>query len=79
MVLLELLLQRTVEPAVIISAPPRLPRLIECNLIKQADQRFRLAGGGGTYDVRDAACGLPEDVRLTICAVCDDYAYLLAK
>ena len=41
--------------------------------------RVRLAGGEGTYDVRDAACGLPEDVRLTICAVCDDYAYLLAK
>ena len=41
--------------------------------------RVRLAGGEGAYDVRDAACGLPEDVRLTICAVCDDYAYLLAK
>lgn len=51
-VLLELLLQRTVEPAVIISAPPRLPRLIECNLIKQADQRFRLAGGGGIEILR---------------------------
>ena len=41
--------------------------------------RVRLAGSDGTYDVNDAACGLPEDVRLTIAAVRDDYAYLLAK
>ena len=41
--------------------------------------RVRLASGEGVYDVDDAACGLPEDVRLTICAVRDDYAYLLAK
>ena len=41
--------------------------------------RVRLAGSEGTYDVNDAACGLPEDVRLTIAAVRDNYAYLLAK
>ena len=41
--------------------------------------RVRLAGSDGTYDVNDAACGLPEDVRLTIAAVRDNYAYLLAK
>ena len=41
--------------------------------------RVRLASGEGTYDVDDAACGLPEDVRLTIRAVRDDYGYLLAK
>ena len=40
--------------------------------------RVRLAGSEGTYDVNDAACGLPEDVRLTIAAVRDNYAYLLA-
>ena len=39
--------------------------------------RVRLAGSDGVYDVDDAACGLPEDVRLTICAVRDSYAYLL--
>ena len=33
----------------------------------------------GVFDVDDAACGLPEDVRLTIRAVRDDYGYLLAK
>ncbi|HJA29534.1 MAG TPA: FAD-dependent oxidoreductase, partial [Candidatus Olsenella pullicola] len=41
--------------------------------------RVRLASGEGVYDVSDAACGLPEDVRLTICAVRDNYTYLLAK
>ena len=41
--------------------------------------RVRLASGEGVYDVDDAACGLPEDVRLTIRAVRDDYGYLLAR
>ena len=41
--------------------------------------RVRLAGSDGVCDVNDAACGLPEDVRLTIAAVRDNYAYLLAK
>ena len=41
--------------------------------------RVRLASGEGVFDVDDAACGLPEDVRLTIRAVRDDYGYLLAK
>lgn len=40
--------------------------------------RVRLASGEGAYDVDDAACGLPEDVRLTIRAVRDDHAYLIA-
>lgn len=39
--------------------------------------RVRLAGSEGTYDVSDASCGLPDDVRLTIVAVRDSYAYLL--
>ena len=45
-----------------------------------ADGRFtvRLTDGTGTYDVDDAACGLPEEVRLTIRAVRDSYGYLLA-
>lgn len=40
--------------------------------------RVRLASGEGVFDVDDAACGLPEDLRLTIRAVRDDYAYLMA-
>ena len=49
--------------------------------LPQADGSFlvRLASGTGAYDVDDASCGLPEDVRLTIRAVRDNYGYLLAK
>ena len=36
----------------------------------------RLGGTVGTYDVEDAACGLPEDVRKIIVTVRDKYAYL---
>ncbi len=39
----------------------------------------RLDGQVGTYDVHDAACGLPEEVRATIAAVDDSYGYLLAR
>ena len=49
--------------------------------LAQPDGSFlvRLASGTGAYDVDDASCGLPEEVRLTIKAVRDYYAYLLAK
>ena len=49
--------------------------------LAQPDGSFlvRLASGIGAYDVDDASCGLPEEVRLTIKAVRDSYAYLLAK
>ena len=49
--------------------------------LAQPDGSFlvRLASGTGAYDVDDASCGLPEEVRLTIKAVRDSYAYLLAK
>ena len=49
--------------------------------LAQPDGSFlvRLASGTGAYDVDDASCGLPEEVRLTIRAVRDSYAYLLAK
>ena len=49
--------------------------------LPQADGSFlvRLASGTGAYDVDDANCGLPEDVRLTIRAVRDNYGYLLVK
>lgn len=40
--------------------------------------KVRLASGEGVYNVDDAACGLPEDVRLTIVAIRDKYAYMLA-
>ena len=45
------------------------------------DGRFevRLADGEASYDVDDAACGLPDEVRRTICAVRDSYAYLMAR
>ena len=36
----------------------------------------RLGGTVATYDVEDAACGLPEDVRKIIVTVRDKYAYL---
>lgn len=39
----------------------------------------RFDGTIGTYNVDDADCGLPEQVRKTIVAVRDNYAYLLAK
>ena len=41
--------------------------------------RVRLVAGEGIYDVDDAGCGLPEDVRLTIRATRDGYAYLFVK
>ena len=49
--------------------------------LPQADGTFlvRLATGTAAYDVDDAGCGLPEEVRLTIKAVRDSYGYLLAK
>ena len=49
--------------------------------LAQPDGSFlvRLASGTGAYDVDDASCGLPEEVRLTIKAVRDSYAYLLVK
>ena len=37
---------------------------------------MRLGGTVATYDVEDAACGLPEDVRKIIVTVRDKYAYL---
>lgn len=37
----------------------------------------RLGGESKEYDVRDAACGLYEPLRKLICAVYDDYRYLL--
>ncbi len=45
------------------------------------DGRFevRLATGAAAYDVDDAACGLPDEVRCTICAVRDSYGYLMAR
>ena len=39
----------------------------------------RLGETSKVYDVDDAACGLPEDVRKTIVAVRDNYSYLLKK
>ena len=39
----------------------------------------RLAATEGDYDIDDAACDLPQDVRLTIAAVRDSYGYLLAR
>ena len=49
--------------------------------LPQADGIFlvRLDGKTAAFDVDDAACGLPEEVRLTIKAVRDSYGYLLAK
>ena len=49
--------------------------------LPQADGTFlvRLDGKTAAYDVDDAACGLPEEARLTIKAVRDSYSYLLAK
>ena len=49
--------------------------------LPQADGTFlvRLEGKTAAFDVDDAACGLPEEVRLTIKAVRDSYGYLLAK
>ena len=45
------------------------------------DGRFevRLATGTAAYDVDDAACGLPDEVRRTICAVRDSYGYLMVR
>ncbi len=39
--------------------------------------RVRLGGQVAVYDVRDASCGLYEDIRKLIVAVLDDYAYLV--
>ncbi|MCI8478703.1 MAG: putative selenate reductase subunit YgfK, partial [Oscillospiraceae bacterium] len=39
--------------------------------------RVRLAGKTADYDTRDANCGLFEDLRMLICAVYANYAYLL--
>ena len=49
--------------------------------LPQVDGSFlvRLSSGTGAYDVDDASCGLPEEVRLTIKAVRDSYPYLLKK
>ena len=49
--------------------------------LPQADGTFlvRLDGKTAAFDVDDDACGLPEEVRLTIKAVRDSYGYLLAK
>ena len=49
--------------------------------LPQADGTFlvRLDGKTAAFDVDAAACGLPEEVRLTIKAVRDSYGYLLAK
>ncbi len=49
--------------------------------LAQPDGSFlvRLAGGTAAYDVDSPSCGLPEDVRLTIKAVRDEYSYLLCK
>ncbi|WP_293819870.1 putative selenate reductase subunit YgfK [uncultured Parolsenella sp.] len=41
--------------------------------------RVRLASGVATYNVEDASCGLPEEVRLTILAVRDSYGYLISR
>ena len=41
--------------------------------------RVRLAGQVGAYEVSDPGCGLYEDLRRTICAVYDQYAYLLRE
>ena len=49
--------------------------------LPQADGSYlvRIGEKCAAYDVDDAACGLPEEVRLTIKAVRDSYGYLLAK
>lgn len=49
--------------------------------LMQDDGTFvvRLATGTDTYDVDDADCGLPEEVRSTIKTVRDSYGYMLAK
>ena len=48
--------------------------------LAQPDGTFLVRVGGKTaaYDVDDAACGLPEEVRLTIKATRDSYGYLFA-
>ena len=48
--------------------------------LAQPDGTFLVRVGGKTaaYDVDDAACGLPEEVRLTIRATRDSYGYLFA-
>ena len=49
--------------------------------LPQADGSYlvRIGEKCAAYDIDDAACGLPEEVRLTIKAVRDSYGYLLAK
>ena len=39
--------------------------------------RVRLGGQVADYDVSDAACGLYDPLRRLICAVYENYAYLL--
>ena len=48
--------------------------------LAQPDGTFlvRVDGKTAAYDVDDAACGLPEEVRLTIKATRDSYGYLFA-
>ena len=38
---------------------------------------MRLGGQVADYDVSDAACGLYDPLRRLICAVYENYAYLL--
>ena len=40
--------------------------------------RVRLGGSVADYDVSDPACGLYDPIRRLICAVYDNYSYLLA-
>ncbi len=49
--------------------------------LPQADGSYlvRIGEKCAAYNVDDAACGLPEEVRLTIKAMRDSYGYLLAK
>ena len=41
--------------------------------------RVRLDGQVADYDTRDEACGLPGDLRMLICAVYANYAYLTKR
>ena len=40
--------------------------------------RVRLGGSVADYDVSDPACGLYDPIRRLICAVYENYSYLLA-
>ena len=39
---------------------------------------MRLGGSTADYDVSDPACGLYDPLRRLICAVYENYSYLLA-